>query len=1239
MAYTKQNIFESKFNGYTKSTIGIPDWAQQLINQGETNTSPQTAYAKVPQLYRAVQLRANSLASVPFKLESGKDLIDWPLTTPLPKLLFEMEVSMMIGGAAYVLKQTPNSGGKRTVGLQFMLPNTVTVRYINDKISFIQEIQGRRYGPWDRDRFIFMREFSFSDEIGAGLAPAKVALNATILRLSMQEFASGFFASGAQPMTLLTMSGNPPPSEIERTERFFRRTMQGVRNAWRVLAVRSEVTVQPITPDVNSMALPELQDITTREIAAAFGVPLSLLTSDSANYATAHSDTRLFYEGTIKPRLLLYEQALNTDLLNDMGLHITFIPEALPVYQEDEAERSGALVNLVQAGMQLKDAMFILGYSVEEVTGLQTDVTSEISTSPVSTQVNTVPTPAASKVLSSVITQKKKQFLNTKTQTEKSLQIYADTANLERSASELKAWVKVAQKNKERALSFDCNHLPIELELWIKSQISLTNCNIAHIIEHSFQKSLNLETAAEKAVGRILSRIFSKYGKPLKKYAKFGELDNLGLSELHRSLTEDLEPVLQKIYETQIKLTISETKETIPDASVDTERWTTAAQDWANSYTFNLVKGITDNTRKDIQVMINKLVVNPLMTSKDIDSGLYKTFSAYRVAMIATTEVGRAKAAAINGYAELLTEDDIPVVKRWNTSFDEKVCPICSPMDDKLDDEYKKQFEFGPPAHPNCRCKIGVELKEFEFDPLQDITVSGTDETGGGVGSGRRKKEPAVTGVVAEPSASVSAQPVVDMSKLKLFPLTVDPLAPPPIIPIKVQAVSNKDWLTQELTRYKQRLNADNWVEDNKSLFTAQQILDFRRAQRFNVGVTESEIDSSAEGLYSRTFLPFGAIEDGKYTETYIAERLERFAEIKTRWIESKIREELQSDGITVTEQELMASVERGLAISKRAIDITTDIAVKKMPLLIADAPLIYTMQPEGMLKAFEQDKIKNQLESSIRRSGGLYRPNLRREHDKEAFSITEQSPDAHPISGWLAIDESQADVTQYGSVHIVLKPVLRERTTLTVTDSLNMPVLPVPIKQAEISMSAKEVSSELNNLYNSTVSTTPISIGYPYIETQIHGGIVPSRDIASIIIEQPRVLLHKEVVQREQLRDKTREISEFLANNSSVSPEQYSAPLKETLRQLKEEMEGIEYRLGDTTAAITDAIKQTDKIRAAAALQNIPIIEGVYTNQPFSLYQAESEKINIRKTLGLSERFATTDLTSTAPSGEGYLN
>ena len=1232
MAYTKQNIFESKFNGYTKSTIGIPDWAQQLINQGETNTSPQTAYAKVPQLYRAVQLRANSLASVPFKLESGKDLIDWPLTTPLPKLLFEMEVSMMIGGAAYVLKQTPNSGGKRTVGLQFMLPNTVTVRYINDKISFIQEIQGRRYGPWDRDRFIFMREFSFSDEVGAGLAPAKVALNATILRLSMQEFASGFFASGAQPMTLLTMSGNPPPSEIERTERFFRRTMQGVRNAWRVLAVRSEVTVQPITPDVNSMALPELQDITTREIAAAFGVPLSLLTSDSANYATAHSDTRLFYEGTIKPRLLLYEQALNSDLLNDMGLHITFIPEALPVYQEDEAERSGALVNLVQAGMQLKDAMFILGYSVEEVTGLQTEVTSEISTSPVSTQVNTVPTPAASKVLSSVITQKKKQFLNTKTQTEKSLQIYADTANLERSASELKAWVKVAQKNKERALSFDCNHLPIELELWIKSQISLPDCNIAHIIEHSFQKSLNLETAAEKAVGRILSRIFSKYGKPLKKYAKFGELDNLGLSELHRSLTEDLEPVLQKIYETQIKLTISETKETIPDASVDTERWTTAAQDWANSYTFNLVKDITDNTRKDIQVMINKLVVNPLMTSKDIDSGLYKTFSAYRVAMIATTEVGRAKAAAINGYAELLTEDDIPVVKRWNTSFDEKVCPICSPMDDKLDGEYKKQFEFGPPAHPNCRCKIGVELKEFEFDPLQDITVSGTDETGGGVGSGRRKKEPAVTGVVAEPSASVSAQPVVDMSKLKLLPLTVDPLAPPQIIPIKVQAVSNKDWLTQEVTRYKQRLNAENWVDQNKTLFTRQQIRDFQRAQDFTVKVTESEIDSSAEGLYSRAFLPFGAIEDGKYTETYIAERLERFAEIKKRWIESNVNS-------SITEEELIASVERGLAISKRAIDITTDIAVKKMPLLIADAPLMYTMQPEGIIKALEQDKIKNQLESSIRQSGGLYRPELRREQDKRAFSITEQSPDAHPISGWLAIDESTADVTQYGNVHVVLKPVLRERTTLTVTDSLNMPVLPVPIKQAEISMSAKEVSAELDNLYLSTLpipqNLNRINIGYPYIETQIHGGLVPSRDIESIIIEQPRVLLHKEVFQRESLRQKTLELSEFLADNSSVSPEQYPAPLKERFNQIKEGIVEIEDKLKITTDKIADAIKQTDKIRAAAALQNIPIIEGVYTNQPLFSNQSVVEKINIRKTLGLSERFESTVITATAPSGE----
>ena len=354
-----------------KAAIGIPGWAQQLIDgEGSDGYTVTKTFAHSPILYRAVQLRANAISCIPYVIRKGTIEVPWPFPQSLPTLLYEMESSLLLHGAAFVLKQIPNAGGTRTVGLQWLNPFSVQVRYINGVTYFEQFIQGRKYGPWTIDRLIYMREFSISDDVGPGLAPAAVALTAAGLRVNMNEFAAAFFHGGAQPMTLLTIEGNPAPTEVERTERFFKRTMTGVRNAFRVLALRHEVKVEAITPPLNSMAMPELGEHTLREIAAAFGIPLTLLESNAANYATANSETRNFYEQTITPRLMRFADAFNSQLLAPLGLTCEFMPEMLSIFQEDEAERSGSLLNLVQAGIPLSSAMEILGYDIELIDGI-----------------------------------------------------------------------------------------------------------------------------------------------------------------------------------------------------------------------------------------------------------------------------------------------------------------------------------------------------------------------------------------------------------------------------------------------------------------------------------------------------------------------------------------------------------------------------------------------------------------------------------------------------------------------------------------------------------------------------------------------------------------------------------------------------------------------------------------------------------------------------------------------------
>lgn len=756
MAYFKQTLTTAA-DSSTKTSIGIPGWAQALIDEGLEQRDAQLAFTKAPQLYRAVTLRANAIAGVPYKICIGthdnKNHADWPFPQTLSKLLYELEASLLVSGAGYLLKLQPSMGGKRVVGLQYLSPATMQVIYANNRISFVQNVRGMRYGPWEADRLLYMREFSFSDDVGPGLAPAKVALPAANLRIALSEFATGFFASGGQPLTLLTLAGNPPPSEVERTEAFFKRTMSGVRNAWRILAVRSEVTVTPITPEIQTMAMPELAQTATREIAAAFGIPLSLLTSDSANYATAQSDMQMFYENTVKPRLLIYETAFNEQLLHPIGLHLQFHPEEMQIFQTDEAERSGSLKNLVDAGIDLRTAMKILGYADEDLV--------DAATPPVEKPDVDIAKPVARPTTDDASNEDEMAYgkgYAMDTDYSISLQQYAAQAQKKSIDAEFKTWARLAAKDRNRAAEFSCNHVTPEQEAWLKDKLLTTSISSEHLFDNA-SKTLKLISKAERAVAKVVRTAFVGYAGRIREAAAAGKVDEKAVADMLKQLTTNTAPILTDVFFN--KLVVASTNGGVP---VDREQYKTDAQVWAENHKITLKDELEATTLKDLQQMVADLVQDPRESVTNLDEALrlrlFKTLGQYRTTMIAITEVARAKSGAINQLYDDLTQDDEPgqesSVKRWATQIDEKVCSICGPLDDTLQKVWEGSYPEGPPAHPNCRCEIGVE----------------------------RKADSTLVPPLPKPTKPKKPKPVVVVP-----PVDVPPVVPPAVVPVVPSAI------------------------------------------------------------------------------------------------------------------------------------------------------------------------------------------------------------------------------------------------------------------------------------------------------------------------------------------------------------------------------------------------------------------------------------------------------------------
>lgn len=151
-----------------------------------------------------------------------------------------------------------------------------------------------------------------------------------------------------------------------------------------------------------------------------------------------------------------------------------------------------------------------------------------------------------------------------------------------------------------------------------------------------------------------------------------------------------------------------------------------AARDWARQYTDTLLQQLGTTSSRVVGQSVARWVENgePL---EALIRDIQPVFGRQRAEMIASTEVTRAYA---EGTYQAYRQSGI--IKRlvWRTARDERVCPICGPLEgavvgiegdffNRLPQEQQDQLSrrvnarFNrPPAHVRCRCWITAEVDE-----------------------------------------------------------------------------------------------------------------------------------------------------------------------------------------------------------------------------------------------------------------------------------------------------------------------------------------------------------------------------------------------------------------------------------------------------------------------------------------------------------------------------------------------
>lgn len=143
-----------------------------------------------------------------------------------------------------------------------------------------------------------------------------------------------------------------------------------------------------------------------------------------------------------------------------------------------------------------------------------------------------------------------------------------------------------------------------------------------------------------------------------------------------------------------------------------------AARTWADTYSTFLARRVLDGIRgrilgaRDRDPLgvggLEQAVLDSIVSEKT-----WGNFSATETTRAYTA--GGEFAVTVYNIGRADTPGDFlpePALAYWHTSQDDRVCPICKPLDGRPRDEWERVVPLGPPAHHVCRCWIDYAVAE-----------------------------------------------------------------------------------------------------------------------------------------------------------------------------------------------------------------------------------------------------------------------------------------------------------------------------------------------------------------------------------------------------------------------------------------------------------------------------------------------------------------------------------------------
>ena len=173
-------------------------------------------------------------------------------------------------------------------------------------------------------------------DIYYGMGKVEAAWGAATNNQSLHDMDYHWFANKARPDYLLTIKGDASQEEIERFEAQIDSKLRGTRRTGRFLTATADIDLKPLSFSPKDMMGREQ---IVEEIAAVFGVPVSMLKANDPNLASATVGFTSWKATSVLPLMRMDEEVLNQTLLPMFGIEEdAFLAYDNPVVADEKFE-------------------------------------------------------------------------------------------------------------------------------------------------------------------------------------------------------------------------------------------------------------------------------------------------------------------------------------------------------------------------------------------------------------------------------------------------------------------------------------------------------------------------------------------------------------------------------------------------------------------------------------------------------------------------------------------------------------------------------------------------------------------------------------------------------------------------------------------------------------------------------------------------------------------------------------